>query len=106
MKIAVGTTMNAIGCHHCRETNSSGSPTAVRQASAAPFSLSSAEIHSRKGRELRLTFLKPAASASSTAPHENSTSAWSCESDIRWYSEKIPTVPSAIKSAETSSQPR
>src|SRR4051812_41892688 len=106
MKIAVGAMISTTGCHHCRVTNSSGRPTAVRHASSAPLGPRSPSAHSRSGTELRLTFLNPAASVTTTAPHENSTIVSNCESDRCWYSEKIPTVPSAIVSAESSSKAR
>src|SRR5256885_9115202 len=63
MKIDTGTITNAIGCHHWRVTNSSGSPTALRQASTAARSPRSPLSQSLTGPELRLIFLTPARNA-------------------------------------------
>ena len=106
MKIETGTTMKTTGCHHWRVTNSSGSPTAVRQASSAPSASRSPLIQSRSGLELRATFFTPAASAMSTHAHEKSAITCACSSDMRWYREKIPTVPTEMISAETTSKTR
>ena len=106
MKIEIGTTRKTIGCHHWRVTNSSGRPTAARHASTAPGSPCSPRVHRLSGAELRYAFFAPARSATSTHPHANAAITCSWVVEIRWYSEKIPTVASAIVSAEANSKPR